>query len=147
MSGPTLSTIGFTKIHTYMVLCPTLGSSAMSFPNKYYLAYKQGFKNTLFRFSQKTPLTHFLHLLFYPLVLFFWVDDRLPLKWLIIDYLKSKWVARAKSHLASQQQHIFKLKEILHQPRPSPLGTIPKSKSCRTFHNMHLGPCLRQVWI
>ena len=90
MSGPMHSTIGFAKIHTYMVLCPTLGSSAVSFPNKFYWAYKQGFRITLFHFSHHTPLTHFLHLLFYPLTLFFWVDNRLLLTWLLIDYLKSK---------------------------------------------------------
>ena len=146
MRGPTHSTIGFTKIHTYMVFCPTLGSSAMSFPNKYYRGYKQVFRITPFHFSYHTPLTHFLHLLFYPLALFFWVDDRLLPKWLLIDYLKSKWVARSKSHLAIQQQHILKLKEIPHQPRPLPLRRYPKIQIMELLI-MHLGPCLLQVRI
>ena len=124
----------------YTVLCPTLGSYAMSFPNKYYWAYKQGFRITPFHLFHHTPLTYFLHLLFHPLALFFWVDDRLPPKWLLIDYLKSKWVARGKSHLASQQQHILKLKEILHQPRPVPLGRYPKVQIAKHFIT-HLGPC------
>ena len=68
-------------------------------------------------------------------MLFFWVDDRLLPKWLLINYLKSKWVARGKSHLASQQQHILKLKEIPHQPRPLPLKCYPKVQISGTFHN------------
>ena len=91
MSGPMHSTIGFTKIHIFTVFCPTLGNSAMGFPNKYYQVYKQRFGVTPFHFSHHTPLTHFLHLLFYPLMLFFWVDDRLLPKQLLIDYFKSKW--------------------------------------------------------
>ena len=145
MSGPTHSTIGFAKTHTYIVFSPTLGSFAMGFPNKYYQAYKQVFGVTPSHFSHPLP-THLLHLLFYPLILFFWVDDRLPPKWLLIDYLKSKWVARGKSHLASQQQHILKLKEILHQPRPLPLRRYHKVQIAELFI-AHPGPCLWQVWI
>ena len=85
MSWAIHSTIGFAKVHTYMVLYPTLGSSAMNFPNKYYWTYKQGFGIIPFHLSHHTPLTYFLHLLFYPLTLLFWVDDRLPLKQLVID--------------------------------------------------------------
>ena len=154
MSWPTHFTIGLAKIHKYTVLCPTLGSSAMSFPNKYYQAYKQGLRITPFHFSHHTPLTHFLHIQFYPLMLFFWVDDRLLPKQLLIDYLKSKWVTRGKSHFASQQQHVLTLKEIPHKPSPLPLRRYPKVQIMELFI-MYLGPCLgfsiqtclRQGWI
>ena len=79
-------------------------------------------------------------------MLLFWLDNRFLLKQLLIDYLKSKWVARGKSHLASQLQYILKLKEIPYQPRPIPLRHYPKVQITELFIT-HLGPSLQQVWI
>ena len=60
-------TIGFAGIHTHLVLIATLGSSAISFPNKHYGSQKQRFQITPLHSSHYTPLAYSLHSLLYPL--------------------------------------------------------------------------------